>query len=499
MQSIWHHIKSVYESSIFIYGMTMLLMYALLAILSYIAIMQYKRKSVYTDYSQLTGSTLAPGISIIAPAFNEGVTIIQNVRSLLTLNYSLYEVIIINDGSTDDTLEKLITEFEMQQVDFAYNEKIVTQPVRRIFKSGNPAYDKLVVIDKVNGKSKADASNAGINAAAFDYFLCTDVDCIIEKDTLIKMIQPFLGEEDKKVKQVGEPCPECGYVHIVEKNRRVIATGATLRIANSSDIEEGVIVRMRPPKTLIPRFQEMEYIRSYVLGKMGWSLINCVPNVSGGLGMFDKEIAIKAGGYDPLSFGEDMDLITRMCAYMKDNKQQYAVRYIPTTQCWTEGPPNLKIFGRQRTRWGRGLIQIMTMHRRMIFNPHYGKMGMIVMPYNLFFEFLAPLIEAIGIIYYIFIVATGRINAHNALLLLLFVYLYSVLITSIAILWDQFVHRNYKTWIEVFGLSLMAFLEPIIYHPLNVFFSLRGYYFFITGRKHVWGNMQRRGFGAKPA
>lgn len=495
---IFEHFSTFFERAVFVYGISMLLFYALLAFLSFVGVNRFRKKEQYTDYRKLTSSPLAPGISIIAPAFNEGVTIIQNVRSLLTLNYARYEVIIVNDGSTDDTLEKLIQEFEMVQVDFAYNEKIKSQPVRRIFKSTNTAYDKLVVIDKVNGKSKADASNAGINVAAFDYFLCTDVDCIIEKDTLIKMIQPFMAEEGKKIKEVGEPCPECGYVHIVEENRRVIATGATLRIANSSEIEDGVLVRMRPPTKLIPRFQEMEYIRSYVLGKMGWSMINCVPNVSGGLGLFDKEIAIKAGGYDPLSFGEDMDIVTRMCAYMRDNKQKYAIRYIPSTQCWTEGPPNLKVFSRQRTRWGRGLIQIMSIHRKILFNPKYGRLGLVVFPYNFLFEFLAPVIEFIGILYYIYIVVTGQINLPNALMLLAFVYLYSVMITTMAIFWDQMVHRNYKTWREVFSLSLMAFLEPLIYHPLIVFFALRGYYFFITGRKHTWGNMQRQGFGTAP-
>jgi len=496
-ESFWSHLADFYEGTVFVYGFTMLLVYALLAILSYIGVTRFRKKEQYTDYAKLNSSPLAPGISIIAPAFNEGVTIIQNVRSLLTLNYARYEVIIINDGSTDDTLEKLVTEFQMKEIDFAYNEKIKSKPVRRIFKSTNPAYAKLMVIDKENGKSKADASNAGINAAAFDYFLCTDVDCIIEKDTLIKMIQPFMSEEYSKIKEVGEPCPECGYVHIVEDKRRVIATGATLRLANSSEIEEGVLVRMRPPKQLLPRFQEMEYIRAYVLGKMGWSMINCVPNVSGGLGLFDKEVAIKAGGYDPLSFGEDMDLVTRMCAYMRDNNQKYAIRYIPSTQCWTEGPPNLKIFGRQRTRWGRGLIQIIAIHRKVMFNPKYGLLGMVVFPYNFFFEFLAPIVEVIGILYYVYIVITGQINLDNALTLLLFVYLYSVMISNIALFWDQMVNRNYKTWIEVFGLSMMSFLEPLIYHPLIVFFALKGYYNFITGRKHTWGNMQRQGFGVQ--
>lgn len=489
--------KNIYEGFVFVYGCTMLFMYALLAVLSLRGIIRFQRKNSYVDYTKLLQSPLAPGISIIAPAFNEAVTIISNVRSLLTLNYPRFEVIIVNDGSTDETLQKLVDEFELVQVDFAYNERIKSQPVKRLFKSTNSAYDKLVVIDKVNGKSKADASNAGINAAAHDYFLCTDVDCIIEKDTLSRMIKPFMDEEHKKIKEIGEPCPECGYVHMVEDSVRVIATGATLRIANSCEIDEGVITRVRPPERWLPRFQEMEYLRAYVLGKVGWSMINCVPNVSGGLGLFDKEIAIKAGGYDSKSFAEDMDMVTRMCTYMIDNKLKYAIRYIPTTQCWTEGPPNMKVFSRQRTRWGRGLAEIITIHRKVIFNPHYRKLGLIVLPYNLLFEFLAPIIEFTGIIYYIYLIITGNINWQYALILLLFVYLYSVMITTLAVLWDQKTYQYYKTWREVIGLALMAFIEPFVYHPLIVFFALRGYYFFMIGKKHSWGNMQRQGFGKK--
>lgn len=489
--------KNIYEVFVFVYGCTMLFMYALLALLSRRGINKFQRKNSYVDYTKLLQSPLAPGISIIAPAFNEAVTIISNVRSLLTLNYPRFEVIIVNDGSTDDTLQKLTNEFELVQVDFAYNERIKSQPVKRLFKSTNSAYDKLVVIDKVNGKSKADASNAGINAAAYDYFLCTDVDCIIEKDTLLRMIKPFMDEEHKKIKEIGEPCPECGYIHMVEDSIRVIATGATLRIANSCEIDEGVITRVRPPEKWLPRFQEMEYLRAYVLGKVGWSMINCVPNVSGGLGLFDKEIAIKAGGYDSKSFAEDMDMVTRMCTYMIDNKLKYAIRYIPTTQCWTEGPPNMKVFSRQRTRWGRGLAEIITIHRKLIFNPHYKQLGLVVLPYNLFFEFLAPIIEFTGILYYIYLILTGNINWHYALILLLFVYLYSVMITTLAVLWDQKTYPYYKTWREVVGLALMAFIEPFVYHPLIVFFALRGYYFFMIGKKHSWGNMQRQGFGKK--
>lgn len=348
--TIIEQISHFFESGIFIYGTTLLISYSILAGLSLSAILRFQKEDRYIDYQLLVKSKIPVGISVIAPAFNEGLTIISNVRSLMNLNYPRYEVIIVNDGSTDDTLQKMIGEFDLVRVDFAYNARLKSFPVRNIFRSTNPAYGKLTVVDKVNGKGKADAINAGINISSFNYFLCTDVDCILNKDTLLRLIKPIIDEPSK----------------------RVIATGATLRMANSCEIEEGSITRVRVPKQIIPRFQEVEYIRAFVLGKMGWSAINCVPNVSGGLGLFDKEIAIKAGGYDPQSFGEDMELLVRMCSFCCSQQINYAVRYIPVTLCWTEGPPNVKILRRQRIRWSRGLIQLMSQHRKVLFNPAYG-------------------------------------------------------------------------------------------------------------------------------
>ncbi len=477
VKTFFEYLALGFEKTVFMYGVLLLVIYAILALMSFYGIRRFLKKESYTDYKVIVGSELAPGISVIAPAFNEGLTIISNVRSLLTFDYPKYEVIIINDGSTDDTLEKVIKEFSLVKVDFAYNIKIASKPIRGIYKSTDDAYAKLVIVDKENGKSKADATNAGINISSFPYFLCTDVDCILHEQTLQKLIRPIMEEE----------------------NSRVIATGATLRMANSCEIDKGVIIKIKAPRPILARFQEMEYIRSFVLGKMGWSQVNCVPNVSGGLGMFDKEIAVKAGGYDPTSFGEDMELLMRMSRYVHDNKIKSAVRYIPVTLCWTEGPTSLKVFMRQRTRWGRGLVQLMVTHRKMFFNPKYGRIGMIVFPYNFFFELIAPLVEILGIIYYIIQAYLGLVNWPYAIILLIFIYTFAVMISTIAVLWDQLTTQYYKSWTDVARIALMAFIEMIIYHPLIVVFALRGYFFHLAGKKHTWGNMQRRGFKSSTA
>ncbi|MBC7553385.1 MAG: glycosyltransferase family 2 protein [Taibaiella sp.] len=472
MDSFFEYLSGFFETTVFLYGTSLLVLYAILAVLSFLNIRLFLKKESYTDYSVIVASPLAPGVSVVAPAFNEGVTIISNVRSLLTLDYPKFEIIIINDGSTDDTLQKLVDEFALIKVDYAYDAKLMSKPVRGIYKSTNDAYAKLIVVDKENGKAKADAVNAGINVCSFPYFLCTDVDCILHEATLQKLIKPIM-EDDVN---------------------RVIATGATLRLSNSCEVDGGVITKIRAPRPLLARFQEMEYIRAFVLGKMGWSYINAVPNVSGGLGMFDKEIAVRAGGYDAASFGEDMELMMRMNRYTRENKIPSAIRYIPITLCWTEGPTTLKIFMRQRTRWGRGLIQLMVAHRKMMFNSRYGRVGMLIFPYNFFFELLAPLVEFLGILYYLYLIFFGNVNWPYAIILLVFVYTYSVMISTLAVLWDQLTFQYYKTWGDVVRICAMVFIEMLIYHPLIVIFALRGYLFFLTNRKHSWGNMQRQGF-----
>ncbi|KAF2508474.1 glycosyltransferase family 2 protein [Flavobacterium zhairuonense] len=454
-----------------IFSIAYILFYVFLASMSYLAIIRHVKYQRYLEEEVLLRSNHILGVSIVAPAFNEGVNIVYNVKSLLSLTYPKYEIIIVNDGSSDDTLEKLIAEFELVKFDFYYQEKIHTQPVRGHYRSKNPVYSKLLVVDKINGKSKADASNAGINSSQYPLFLCTDVDCILKKNTILKLAKPFM-----------------------ESSIRIIATGAGIRISNSCDVKEGFLFKVHYPKEWYPRFQELEYVRSFLFGRMAWSQINGLLLVSGGLGMFDKEIVIKAGGYWHQSLGEDMELITRMRKYMHSTNQEFLIKYIPESLCWTEVPSTREIFLRQRIRWARGLIQTLYLHRKMFLNPKYGRTGLLVLPFFFSFEFLVPIIELIGVIILIASFILNIINYQYLLIVSLLVYLFYFSITIISILIDETLYRTYSNYKELLTLIGMAAIEPFVYHPVNVYASLKGYWYFFGKKEQKWGVMVRKGF-----
>lgn len=457
---------------VFFYTSLLAISFVILSFLSFISLKTRRKYYIQSHVKRvLEESPYTPGVSIIAPAFNEEVTIVDNVHSLLGLEYPKFEVVIINDGSTDQTLEKLIEHFDLVEVPYAYLEQIKTAPYKRTLKSTNPEYSKLIVIDKVNGGTKADASNAGINVASYPYFICTDVDCILDKYALYRVIWP-----------------------VVSSDKPVIAVSGSMCMANGCVIENGRIVDVKAPRSLIPLFQNLEYMRSFLIGKMGWSAINAMPNVSGGFGLFDRSVVIAAGGYDGTSFAEDMELITRMVGYMCDFARPYRIVQIPDTCCWTEGPPNLKILNRQRTRWGRGLIQTLNVHKRMIFNRTYKHTGMVILPYTVIFEFLAPLIEIGGFSFFLYLAFTGGVNWHTMWIIFLTIYLFCQFISLIVIAYDYYIGTLYKRGYEYIWIVMASLLEPFIYHPFITLFSLKGYYNYIVSRDFKWGKMVRKGF-----
>ncbi|PZR24741.1 MAG: glycosyl transferase family 2 [Citrobacter freundii] len=462
---------------ILLYSVILLAFYLFIAIYSIGETRHYIRKSSFTDYSILAVSEKAPSISILAPAYNEGANIIENVRSLLSIHYNHMELIVINDGSKDDSLQKLIDAYELVEVHRLVINHILTKPVRGIYKSTNPVYKKLVVVDKENG-GKADALNVGVNVACNDYIVCIDVDCILEQDAMLKLVKPFLEQ----------------------KNKRVIATGGVVRIANSCEIKDGKVVKINLPEQFLPRVQTLEYIRAFLLGRMAWSRLNGLLLISGAFGAFDRQIVIKAGGYNHNTVGEDMELVVRMRRYMEENKIPYKVAYIPDPLCWTEAPSTYKILGRQRNRWTRGTIETLKLHKVMFFNPRYGVLGLLSYPYWFFFEFLAPLIEFTGFIVLLFFALFGLLNWPFFLALLGFILSFGFVYSIFAILMEVLTYNQYKRHRDIFRLVLTAFLEPFIFHPFVVWSAVRGNIDLLR-KKKSWGEMTRQGFAGanKPA
>lgn len=469
--SILENIIKTYETYIAYYSISYIVFYLLLAILSWTAIKKYYKSKYFLLKEILVKSNHTVGVSIVAPAFNEATTIVYNVKSLLFQEYPKFEVVIVNDGSTDATLEILIREFNLVKVDFFYQDKIPTQPVRGHYKSTNPIYSKLLVVDKENGKSKADGSNAGINSAKYSLFICTDVDCILRKDTISMLAKPF-----------------------IENTEKVIATGAAIRISNSCEFKDGMLFKSHFPDNFFARFQELEYIRSFLFGRMAWSKINGLLLVSGGLGMFDKETVIEAGGYWHKSLGEDMELITRMRKLMHKKREKFLIIYIPESLCWTEVPASMTIFLRQRVRWARGLVQTLFLHKDVFLNPKYGKTGLLIFPYYLLYEFAVPILEILGLIVLTIDLLFFNINYDFLLIGSAFVYLFYISITLISVFLDQLIYKHYTGIKEVLILIVMIFIEPFVFHPLNVYASLKGYWHFLRQKEQKWGVMVRKGF-----
>lgn len=468
---ILESIRYIFETLFLVYACVLFCMYVWLASISAKELVKSFRNAKITNYDAIISSPVAPLITVLAPAYNEALTVVENIRALLGLHYPNYEIIIINDGSTDNSLQKTIDAFSLEKVPFVVDYKIPCQEIRGIYKSRKKAYRNLTIIDKVNG-GKADALNSGINIAKGDYFVSIDVDSIIDPYALQKMIKPFFEETESKV----------------------IAVGGVIQIANSCKIEDGQLVEVNVPDNFLARCQVLEYNRAFLLGRLAWSRLDGLLLISGALGLFDVEVVIACGGYYTKTVGEDMELVVRMREYMVNEKKAYKVVYIPDPLCWTEAPSSLKVLGSQRNRWMRGTIDTVLLHKKIFFNPKYGFMGMVSHPYWVFFEWFAPLVEVSGIIYFIIIAILGNPNWPFFFVMLFFVYFFAINLSTYAILFDHLAYHRYKKKRMILKLIITSWLEPIFYHPYIVYCGIRGNIDYFIKKKRTWGNMPREGF-----
>ena len=416
-------------------------------------------------------SSAVPRVSILVPAHNESVSIVDSVRSLLTLQYPYYEVVLINDGSTDDTLARLKAAYDLYEVPPAVMRRLRTERVRGYYRSRT--WTKLLVVDKING-GKADSLNVGLDAARFPFVLACDADTLIEPDALLRLARPFLFDE------------------------KIAAVGGTIRVVNSCRVEDGRVIDARVDTRWLSGIQTVEYLRAFLFGRLGWNLLGGNLIISGAFGLFRREYLTEILGYATSTVTEDFELIVRLQRHLRENAIHARVVFIPDPVAWTEVPVSLAVLGRQRERWHRGLIATMVTHRRLIFNPHYGATGLIAMPYFLFAELLAPLVEAVGLILTVVGTMFGLLAPAYAIAFFVVAYLYGTVLSLAAILMEEVSFNRYRHRQDMWRLLAFAFMEPFGYRQITVWFRLKAFRRYFRG-DHTWGRMHREGFGTSRA
>ncbi len=474
MGEVLHSVFHIATTMILVYFFTINGLYLLFIILSTSGIFRYRHTTTFINFKEIFQMPLVKPISIIAPVYNEEMGIVESIKSLLSLEYPLYEVIVVNDGSKDRTLDKMIEAFGLTKSRRIFRKIIQTKPIKGIYIS--PSNPKLVVVDKINGK-KADAMNAGLNISRYPLFCGIDGDSILEKDSLLKIARPFLEEPEK-----------------------TIGAGGIIRLSNGCTVKSGQVIRVGLPRNTLARFQILEYLRAFLGGRIGLSMLKSILIISGAFGLFRKDIALKCGGYRSNTIGEDMDLVVRMRKYLHEQKIPFDFKFVPDPICWTEAPETLKSLAGQRNRWHRGLIETLFHSRKMLFNPRYGITGLFAMPFYFIFEMLGPLIEVAGYIIFTIMVMLGQFNRPFALLFFLLAVVIGILLSLLSILLEEYSSRRYPHIKDIVIIVTFGLLENILYRQWLAVVRAKAFFDLAVG-KHEWGEMEKKGFsleGQKP-
>ena len=451
---------------ILVYFLALNSFYAVLLICSIPEIWEQTRLAEDEDFQRLMQSDALPPITILVPAYNESATVEASVTAILTLEYRNYEVVVVNDGSKDDTIDRLRQAFDLYEIPRIYPETLLTKPLRAVYRSRSRS--RLTVIDKENG-GKADSLNAAINGSRFPLVIAVDADTLIEPDALLRLTRPFL------------------------LGREIAAVGGTVRVANNCTVKDGRVIDARVPTRVIPGIQVVEYLRAFLFGRLGWNRLGGNLIISGAFGLFRKDYVMAVDGYRTTSIVEDLDLVVRMHRYLRQHKIKYEMPFIPDPVAWTEVPESLKVLSRQRERWHRGLISAMWQYKSMLFNPRYGRIGLLAMPFFTFGEMLAPVVELLGYIITAVGLLFGLVNTSFALLFVLVAWGYGMLLSMWAVVLEEVSFRRYRRFGDLFRLLLYASLENFGYRQLNCWWACVGTVQALRG-KQGWGAMTRKSF-----
>lgn len=428
----------------------------------------YKKR--YKNIIKIEKENNYPPISILVPAYNEEKSILNCIKSLLKLDYPIFEIIIISDGSTDKTVEKIITEFRLKKVKRPIRKLIRSKEIINIYQNKDEV--KITLIDKLNG-GKADALNTGINASKYPYFVSLDADSMLNYDSLKNIIEPIIEDD------------------------RTIAVGGNVKVSNSAVIDNGEIKRIKTPKKAIVIFQLIEYYRVFLTNRVWFNRFNGNLIVSGAFGLFKKQSVLNVGGYSLECIGEDMDLIIKLHSFYRKNKRNYKIQYNPNAICWSEAPETYKDLKNQRKRWHMGLMQSLLGHKYIFLNIRYGIIGIFSFMYYFIYEMLSCIIEILGLIVILLSYSIGIINWDFFKTFMFMYIIYSTIISISAIILERYMFKSLMSIKTTLVLILFSIIECFGYRQLCSLYRILGIISY-KRKNFKWNKIQRIDYYNEP-
>ena len=465
-----HSVVTVCDTVVIMYFVAINTSYLVLILIALGEFVRTLRRAPFAGHDEAATSPLTPPVSVIMPAYNEAAGIVDAVRAMRLLRSPEFEVVVVDDGSTDGTLDALRDAFDLAEVEYVVPDDV---PVRGRITSvhlprGGPV--RLVVARKDNG-GKADTLNVGINLARYPLLCMVDADSILDSQALLAVAKPFCDDP-----------------------LRVVASGGVVGLANGCTVVAGRVAEARVPPDVLGRVQVVEYLRAFLLGRTGWSKLGSLLVIAGAFGLFRKDAVVAVGGMDPDCIGEDAELVIRLHRQMREQGRDYRIVFVAEPISWSEAPSKLTILARQRRRWHRGLTEILLKHRRVIGNPRYGRIGLLALPFYVVFELLAPLVELSGLVLVPLGVLIGAVDVDFLWRFMLAAYAYAIVVSMVSVGVEEYAFHRFTRWRDVWGAVVGVVVENIGYRQLTAWWRLRGMWDALRGSPQVWGAMTRAGF-----
>jgi len=464
-----------------VYSLVINSSYVILTVLASVANVRESRRAEFAGFDETFTEPNPIGVSILMPAHNEAASIVASVRAMRALRYPDFEVVVVDDGSTDDTVARMVDTFDLVEVPLVVDDSVpVTGAVTVTYVS--PHGDtSLVLVCKRNG-GKADALNAGLNVARKELVCMVDADSLLDPEALLHVTRPFADDP-----------------------ARVVAAGGVVRVANGSLVKHGRVLKVQMPHRALPRIQVVEYVRAFLIGRAGWSQAGGLLIISGAFGLFRTATVRDVGGLETGCIGEDAELVVRLHRRIGDLGDGGRVVFVPEPVAWTEVPEDLRSLARQRRRWHRGLTEVYARHRSMMFRRRYGLIGMVTLPWFWLFELMAPVVELIGLVYFVAVLVvlelehvgvlqTNLVDGWVVVLLLACSMSFAIASSVFALLSDELSFGRYSSVADQFRAMVGVVQEHVGYRQLTAWWRVQGMVDALRGSTPVWGTMKRRGF-----